>query len=263
MISQVGCTFAEKQIIMTEEIKTKLELAKLLEGKAFVESKAVLPIVIGQTISGATRVIDLAKVPHLLIAGATKQGKTTCVKAIIASALQAKGQSDLQILLIDPNRKEFTPMKAYADLLNLCEEMSERYSLFEKAAAQNIRQYNESCEKMPDILVVIDEYSDLVKKEYYDKDRLDIPKRMMECILLLAQRGGDAGIHLVLTTNRISKDVVTGLIKANIQTRIAFRVSSKEESIRIIDVPGAENLNGNGDMLLLSEGKLERIQGAF
>ena len=276
----------------------------VLNDEAFrkAQTKMELPIAIGSTIQKEVKVFDLADAPHLLVAGATKMGKSVGLNAIIASLLYSKHPSELKLVFIDPKMVEFS---AYARLLHhylavvpcndeqeeqqnaivkkaemaekvlksLVQEMEERYQLISKAYVQNIKQYNEKYRNrrllptdghkfMPYIVTVIDEYADLTMS-MSGGDSKAIARSITTSIIRLAQKGRAAGIHVVIATQRPSVDVITGLIKANFPTRIAFRVLSRIDSSTILDSPGAEKLIGRGDMLYYAGVEMERVQCAF
>ena len=266
------------------------------------QTKMELPIAIGSTIQKEVKVFDLADAPHLLVAGATKMGKSVGLNAIITSLLYSKHPSELKLVFIDPKMVEFS---AYARLLHhylavvpcndeqeeqqnaiikkaelaekvlksLVQEMEDRYLLISKAYVQNIKQYNEKYRNrrllptdghkfMPYIVTVIDEYADLTMSMSGGDSKV-IARSITTSIIRLAQKGRAAGIHVVIATQRPSVDVITGLIKANFPTRIAFRVLSRIDSSTILDSPGAEKLIGRGDMLYYAGVEIERVQCAF
>lgn len=279
-------------------------LKALLNDDAYRSSKAELPVAIGYTITQKVKVFDLADAPHLLVAGATKQGKSVGLNVLIASLLYAKHPSELKFVFIDPKMVEFS---AYARLLHhylavmpssanedeemanaivkkapdaeavlrsLCVEMDERYELLNKAGVNSIILYNDKYRDrhllptdghryLPYIVTVIDEYSDLTMSTGAGGDGRAIARSITNSIIRLAQKGRAAGIHIVLATQRPSVDVITGLIKANFPTRIAYRVIQKENSQTILGTLGAEKLIGKGDMLYFAGVDLERVQCAF
>ncbi len=275
----------------------------VLNDEAFRSSKAELPVAIGYTIQQKVKVFDLADAPHLLVAGATKQGKSVGLNAIVTSLLYAKHPSELKLVFIDPKMVEFS---AYAHLLkhylavlpcndgqeekdnaivkkadradkilrSLCVEMDQRYELLSKAAVPNIKTYNEKYRNrrlrpdeghrfLPYIVTVIDEYADLTMSVGGGGDAKTVARSITTSIIRLAQKGRAAGLHVVLATQRPSVDVITGLIKTNFPTRIAFRVVSRTDSSTILDSPGAEKLIGKGDMLYYAGVEMERVQCAF
>ena len=255
--------------------------------KEFQEFKAELPVVIGRTIQNNNYIFDLAKMPHLLVAGATGQGKSVGLNAIIASLLYRKHPAELKFVLIDPKMVEFSlynklerhflakmesedesivtdPKKAVYTLNALVQEMSNRLDLCRLAHAKNIVEYNDKFLKrrlnpdkghryMPYIVVVIDEFADLIMTA----------KEVEAPVMRLAQKARAVGIHLIVATQRPDVKVITGGIKANFPARIAFRVMQMTDSRTIIDQPGANQLIGRGDMLLSNGGELTRIQCAF
>lgn len=279
-------------------------LKAMLNDDAFRNTKAELPVAIGYTITQEVKVFDLAEAPHLLVAGATKQGKSVGLNVLITSLLFAKHPSELKFVFIDPKMVEFSayagllkhylavlpnaaseqqerdtaicknPKQAEAVLRSLCQEMDERYELMNRALVNKVTLYNEKYQDrhllpteghkyMPYIVVVVDEYADLTMTVGASGDSKVIARSISTSIVRLAQKGRAAGIHVVLATQRPSVDVITGLIKANFPTRIAFRVFSGIDSKTILDAPGAEKLIGNGDMIYLSGADTERVQCAF
>ena len=278
-------------------------LKVMLADDAFIGSKAELPVAMGIDIFNKVKVFDLADAPHLLIAGASNQGKTVGINAIITSLLYAKHPSELKFVLIDPKMVEFTryskllkhylalmpdasdgqeemdnaivkqPKQAEEILQSLCIEMDERNQLISQADVRNIKEYNRKYRDgflrpedghhfLPYIVVVIDEYADLTIP-WGMGIKSKIASNIMASIIRLAQKGRAAGIHAIIATQRPSDDVITGLIKANFPTRIAFRVSTRIDSVTILDSPGAELLIGNGDMLYSSGREMERMQCAY
>lgn len=270
----------------------------------FLESKAELPVAIGYTITQKVKVFDLADAPHLLVAGATKQGKSVGLNVLIASLLYSKHPAELKFVFIDPKMVEFS---AYAKLLkhylavlpnaaseedekntaivkdaksaevilkSLCAEMDDRYQLLSKAYVNNVKLYNEKYKDrhllpteghrfLPYLVVVVDEYADLTMSVGGSSDSKAVARSISTSIIRLAQKGRAAGIHVVLATQRPSVDVITGLIKANFPTRIAFRVFSQTDSRTILDSGGAEKLIGKGDMIYYAGADVERVQCAF
>lgn len=243
--------------------------------------KMELPISLGKTVFNEIFMIDLAKMPHLLIAGSTGQGKSVELNAMIVFLLYKKKPEDLKFILIDPKKVELSIYKKISksyfallpnsinpiitnidevrDILNsLCKEMDNRYSLLERAMVRNIQEYNGKYEKkhhLPYIILIIDEFADL---------SLSFKKKQIEIyITRLAQLARAVGIHLIIATQRPSVNVITGLIKSNFTARIAFRVSSKIDSITILDCTGAEQLIGKGDLLFSNKNELIRLQGPF
>ena len=253
----------------------------------FQESKAELPVVIGRTIQNENYVFDLAKMPHLLVAGATGQGKSVGLNAIITSLLYRKHPAQLKFVMIDPKMVEFSlyakierhflakmeseddaiitdPKKAVYTLNSLCTEMDNRLELCKKAGARNIAEYNEKFTSrrlnpmnghryLPYIVVVVDEFADLIMTA----------REVEGPVMRLAQKARAIGIHLIIATQRPDVKVITGGIKANFPARIAFRVMQMIDSRTIIDQPGANQLIGRGDMLFSKDGELTRIQCAL
>ena len=275
----------------------------VLNDDIFRESKAELPIAIGYTIHQKVKVFDLADAPHLLVAGATKQGKSVGLNAMVASLLYSKHPSELKFVFIDPKMVEFSHYgrllhhylavlpsndekeelenaivkksdKAEKVLKSLVTEMEQRYELISRASVPNIKQYNEKYKDrhllptdghrfLPYIVIVVDEYADLAMSVGGGGDAKAMSRSISTSIIRLAQKGRAAGIHIVLATQRPSVDVITGLIKANFPTRIAFRVISRIDSSTILDSPGAEKLIGRGDMLYYAGVEMERVQCAL
>lgn len=265
-----------------------VSIRSILASKAYIESKAKLPLAMGTTIQNEVYIADLAKIPHLLVAGATGMGKSVGLNAIIASLLYKKHPSELKFVLIDPKMVEFSlysklerhylaklpdeeepiitePAKAVTTLNSLCVEMQNRLALLKKAGMRNIAEYNElftarklNPEKghrfLPYIVVIIDEFADLL---------MTTGKELETPVARLAQKARAVGIHLILATQRPSVDVITGMIKNNFPGRVAFRVTQAVDSRTILDRPGAEQLVGRGDMLFSQDGKIQRVQCAL
>ena len=253
-------------------------ISEIISSEVFKESDSPLTAAMGLDISGNPIITDLRKMPHGLIAGATGSGKSVCINSILVSLLYKAKPSELKLLLIDPKMVELAPYNhiphlvspvitdvkaATAALKWAVEEMERRYELFAHTGVRDIKKYNEVAEqnrqfnqKLPYIVIVIDELADLMMMS---------PADVEEAICRIAQKARACGIHLIIATQRPSVDVITGLIKANVPTRIAFSVSSQVDSRTIIDVSGAEKLLGRGDMLFLENGssKPARIQGTF
>lgn len=276
-------------------------LKATLNDAEFRNSKAELPIALGYTITQKVKTFDLADAPHLLVAGATKQGKSVGLNVIISSLLYAKHPSELKFVFIDPKMVEFTaynallkhylavlpqaiseederanaiiktPDKAEQVLSSLCIEMDERYKLLASAGVNEVKSYNakykerhllptEGHKHMPYLVVVIDEYADLTMTGGSSSDARKAASSISASIVRLAQKGRAAGIHVIIATQRPSVNVITGLIKTNFPTRIAFRVVSRVDSQTILDATGAENLVGKGDMLYYAGVDTERVQ---
>lgn len=247
-------------------------LREVLESDAFSKTSSPLTMALGKDIFGQPVVTDMGKMPHLLIAGATGAGKSVFLNAAISSILFKATPDQVRFLMIDPKRIELSayediphllypvvtePKKATRALRWAVGEMERRYVLLEENKAKNIYKYNQkSDQSLPYILIVIDELADLMLVSSHEVE---------EYITRLAQMARAAGIHLLIATQRPSVDVLTGVIKANFPTRISFQVSSKIDSRTILDIGGAENLLGAGDMLFLPPGtaRLERIHGAY
>lgn len=251
---------------------SKVYFRDIIESPEFKNSPSKLTVALGKDIAGKPVAADLAQMPHLLIAGATGSGKSVCINTIITSILYKASPDEVKLLLVDPKVVELTtyngiphliapvvtdPKKAASALHWMVAEMERRYKLFAKEGVREINRYNEvSQEKLPKVLVIIDELADLMMVS---------PKEVEESICRLAQMARAAGIHLVVATQRPSVDVITGLIKANIPSRISFAVSSQVDSRTILDMAGAEKLLGKGDMLFFPVGAAKpiRVQGAF
>jgi S-DNA-T family DNA segregation ATPase FtsK/SpoIIIE len=281
---------------------TPVGLREILESEDWVSAKAELPIALGKDVSGKPLISDLAKMPHLLIAGATGSGKSVCINAIVASILYSKSPRDVRLMMVDPKVVELKifnalpqmlipvvtePKKVPGALKWLLSEMEQRYQIFAKVNVRNIvgfnqrkRSPNESFppppsaqgslpgvdpladdgitvpERLPYIVIIIDELADLM---------MVAPAEIETSIARLAQLARAAGIHLIIATQRPSVNVITGIIKANLPSRIAFQVASQVDSRTILDVKGADSLIGRGDMLFTPPGtsRLVRAQGAF
>jgi S-DNA-T family DNA segregation ATPase FtsK/SpoIIIE len=265
-----------------------VSMRSVLSSRKFQESAFELPVAMGKTISNETYVFDLAKMPHLLLAGATGQGKSVGLNCIITSLLFKKHPSQLKFVLIDPKRVELTAYtslekhylakipdaeeviitdtkKVIYTLNSLTIEMDQRYQLLEKAAVRNIREYNHKFIKrklnpekghryLPYIIVIVDEFADLI---------MTAGKEVETPLARLAQLARAIGIHLVIATQRPTTNIITGVIKANFPARIAFRVTSMIDSRTILDSPGANQLVGRGDMLFAPGSDMIRIQCAF
>ncbi len=267
---------------------TIVSMHSVISSKKFQESPMELPIAMGKTISNETFVVDLAKMPHLLMAGATGQGKSVGLNAILTSLLYKKHPAEVKFVLVDPKKVELTlfnkierhylaklpdeeeaiitdTTKVVNTLNSLCMEMDARYDLLKDAMVRNIKEYNAKFKArklnpenghqfLPYIVLVIDEFADLI---------MTAGKEVETPIARLAQLARAIGIHLIVATQRPSVNVITGIIKANFPSRIAFRVTSKIDSRTILDAPGADQLIGRGDMLYSGGNDLTRIQCAF
>ncbi len=254
-----------------------VHLREVIEENKFKNNLSPLTIGLGKDITGVPVIADLAKMPHLLIAGATGSGKSVCLNTLITGILYKAHPEQLRFMMIDPKVVELSayngiphllmpvltdPRKASLALRNMVREMSRRYDLFARLGVRDIGTYNEMAEKdqelekLPYIVVVIDELADLMHVS---------PGEVEDAIARLAQMSRAAGIHLIVATQRPSVDVLTGIIKANITSRIAFTVSSQFDSRTILDMAGAEKLLGRGDMLFYPVGAVKpfRVQGAF
>ena len=265
-----------------------VSMRTIIKSNKYQESKYKLPIALGSTISNDVYIADLAKMPHLLVAGATGQGKSVGLNAIIASLLYRKSPDELKFVMIDPKMVAFslyakieahylakipdaedaiiTDMeKVVATLSSLCVEMDDRYQLLKGAHTRNIEEYNEKIRQrllnpaeghrfLPYIVVVVDEFSDLIMTAGKE---VEIP------IARLAQKARAVGMHVIIATQRPSTNVITGIIKANFPARIAFKVSSGIDSKTILDTTGAQQLIGRGDMLISNNAPMVRVQCAF
>ena len=267
---------------------TIVSMHSVISSKKFQESQMELPVALGKTISNETFVVDLAKMPHLLMAGATGQGKSVGLNAVLTSLLYKKHPAEVKFVLVDPKKVELTlfnkierhylaklpdsedaiitdTTKVVHTLNSLCIEMDHRYDLLKNAMVRNIKEYNAKFKQrklnpndghqfLPYIVLVIDEFADLI---------MTAGKEVETPIARLAQLARAIGIHLIVATQRPSVNVITGIIKANFPARIAFRVTSKIDSRTILDAGGADQLIGRGDMLYTAGNALNRIQCAF
>lgn len=265
-----------------------VSMHSIIASKKFQESKFELPVAFGRTITNDIFMVDLAKMPHLLVAGATGQGKSVGLNAIITSLLYKKHPSQLKLVLVDPKKVEFNiygdiekhflaklpdgedaiitdTSKVVETLNSLCKEMDDRYDLLKKAHVRNIKEYNDKFfirhlnpEKghrfLPYIVVIVDEFGDLI---------MTAGKEVEMPIARIAQLARAVGIHMIIATQRPSVNIITGVIKANFPARVAFRVSSMIDSRTILDSPGANQLVGRGDMLFSQGNDLIRVQCAF
>ena len=267
---------------------TMVSMKSVIGSAKFQEAEMELPIALGKTISNETFVVDLAKMPHLLMAGATGQGKSVGLNAVITSLLYKKHPAEIKFVLVDPKKVELTLFnkierhylaklpdtddaiitdnaKVINTLNSLCVEMDNRYSLLKDAMVRNIKEYNDKFKSrklnpenghrfLPYIILVVDEFADLI---------MTAGKEVETPIARLAQLARAIGIHLIIATQRPSVNVITGLIKANFPARIAFRVTSKIDSRTILDGQGADQLIGRGDMLYTNGNDMVRVQCAF
>lgn len=254
-----------------------VHLRDIIDCSKFIEHKSKLAFALGKDVAGEEIVTDIAKMPHVLIAGATGSGKSVCINTLIASIIYKAKPSEVKLVMVDPKVVELSvyngiphllipvvtdPKKAAGALAWAVQEMENRYSLFARKNVRDIKGYNEeldkegSTEKLPQIVIIIDELADLMMVS---------SKEVEDSICRLAQKARAAGMHLVIATQRPSVDVITGIIKANIPSRISFAVSSQVDSRTILDMAGAEKLLGKGDMLFYPAGaaKPTRVQGAF
>lgn len=249
-----------------------VRVREVMQTKEFVDHKSKLALALGRDVAGHPMVVDLTKMPHLLIAGATGTGKSVAINSLFISLLYRNTPQDVKFIVVDPKKVEMTPYNGIPHLLTpvitehekavnalkwAVAEMERRYKLLSEAGKRNILDYNESLElRIPYIVILVDELADLMA----------VAKQEVEAtIVRLAQMARAVGIHLVLATQRPSVEVITGLIKANITSRIAFAVASQIDSRTILDSSGAEKLLGNGDMLYISSefNKPKRVQGAY
>ena len=269
-------------IEVPNEKPSSVHFRELLEGEAFEKAKSPVAFAVGKDIGGKVIVTDIAKMPHLLIAGATGSGKSVCINTLIMSILYKSDPNEVKLIMIDPKVVELScyngiphlycpvvtdPKEAAASLNWAVREMMDRYNKFKELGVRNIAGYNEKIKSvenaeaagythMPLLVIIVDEFADLM---------MVASKEVEDAVCRLAQLARAAGIHLILATQRPSVNVITGVIKANIPSRIAFSVSSAIDSRTIFDKGGAEKLLGKGDMLFFPSGYSEpvRLQGAF
>ena len=257
--------------------KEAVHLREVLESEEFQNNKSKLTVALGKDVAGNIQLADIAKMPHVLIAGSTGSGKSVCINTIISSIIYNAKPSEVKMVMVDPKVVELSvyngiphllipvvtdPKKAAGALAWAVQEMDNRYNLFATKGVRDIKGYNKAIEKeegqgkLPQIVIIVDELADLM---------MVAAKDVEEAICRLAQKARAAGMHLVIATQRPSVDVITGLIKANVPSRIAFAVSSQVDSRTILDSVGAEKLLGKGDMLFFPTGypKPVRVQGAF
>jgi S-DNA-T family DNA segregation ATPase FtsK/SpoIIIE len=257
--------------------KETVHLRDVLETDEFQENKSKLAVALGKDVAGNTAIADISKMPHALIAGATGSGKSVCINTIITSIIYKAKPSEVKLVMIDPKVVELSvyngiphllipvvtdPKKAAGALAWAVQEMDNRYNEFAKKGVRDLKGYNKAIEKeegtrmLPQIVIIIDELADLM---------MVAAKDVEDSICRLAQKARAAGMYLIIATQRPSVDVITGIIKANVPSRIAFAVSSQVDSRTILDQVGAEKLLGKGDMLFYPTGspKPSRIQGAF
>ena len=257
--------------------KETVHLREVIESDDFQDSKSKLSVALGKDVAGSMAIADIAKMPHALIAGATGSGKSVCINTIITSIIYKAKPSEVKFVMVDPKVVELSvyngiphllipvvtdPKKAAGALAWAVQEMDNRYNVFAQKGVRDLKGYNalaekeENIGKLPQIVIIIDELADLM---------MVAAKEVEDSICRLAQKARAAGMHLIIATQRPSVDVITGIIKANIPSRIAFAVSSQVDSRTILDQVGAEKLLGKGDMLFYPSGapKPTRIQGAF
>lgn len=265
-----------------------VSMRSILESDTFQNTRMRLPMALGSTIANKIFMVDLTKMPHLLVAGATGQGKSVGLNCIITSLLYSKRPDELKFILVDPKMVEFSlyssidrqymakipdeesavitdPAKVTDTLNSLCKEMDDRYELLKKAGVREVEMYNERFRSrmlnpedghhfLPYIVLIVDEYADLVMTA--DKD-------ISVAICRIAQKARAVGIHVIIATQRPSTDIITGKIKANFPARISFKVTQSVDSRTILDRPGAQQLIGRGDMLVMYNGIIERVQCAL
>ena len=264
-------------IELPNKVNAAVSFKEVFSSMPSVNEKNLLAVGLGKDIMGKVRWVEINDTPHMLVAGSTGSGKSVCINCIIASILMRSRPEEVKLVLVDPKKVEFSmyngvphllcpvvtnPKKASVALQNIVSEMERRCELFEHTKCKKISQYNEFCErnpeykKLPYIVVIIDELADLM---------LVAAKEVEDSIMRITQMARAAGIHLIVATQRPSTDIITGVVKANIPTRISFAVSSSIDSRTILDMVGAEKLLGKGDMLFLPMGENQptRIQGAF
>ena len=257
--------------------KEAVHMREVLESDEFQNNKSKLTVALGKDVAGKIQLADIAKMPHALIAGSTGSGKSVCINTIITSIIYNAKPSEVKLVMVDPKVVELSvyngiphllipvvtdPKKAAGALAWAVQEMDNRYNLFATKGVRDLKGYNKAIEKeegigiLPQIVIIVDELADLM---------MVAAKDVEEAICRLAQKARAAGMHLVIATQRPSVDVITGLIKANVPSRIAFAVSSQVDSRTILDSVGAEKLLGKGDMLFFPAGapKPTRVQGAF
>ncbi len=256
--------------------KEMVGLREVIESEAFKNNDSKLSVALGKDVAGSAVIANIAKMPHVLIAGSTGSGKSVCINTIITSIIYNSKPSEVKLVMVDPKVVELSvyngiphllipvvtdPKKAAGALAWAVQEMDNRYNLFAEKGVRDLVGYNKAAEhegagKLPQIVIIIDELADLM---------MVAAKEVEESICRLAQKARAAGMHLVIATQRPSVDVITGLIKANVPSRIAFAVSSQVDSRTILDQVGAEKLLGKGDMLYFPSGasKPTRVQGAF
>ncbi len=257
-----------------------VHLRDIIDSEEFVTAESKLSMGLGKDVSGERVIADIAKMPHLLVAGSTGSGKSVCINTLITSLIYKAKPSEVKLVMVDPKIVELSvyngiphllipvvtdPRKAAGALAWAVQEMEDRYAKFAAKGVRDIKGYNKALEedsseetgvKLPQIVIIIDELADLM---------MVAAKEVEDAICRLAQKARAAGMHLVIATQRPSVDVITGLIKANIPSRIAFAVSSQIDSRTILDMTGAEKLLGKGDMLYYPTGvsKPTRVQGTF
>ena len=264
-------------IELPNKVNAAVSFKEVFSSMPSVNEKNLLAVGLGKDIMGKVRWVEINDTPHMLVAGSTGSGKSVCINCIIASILMRSRPEEVKLVLVDPKKVEFSmyngvphllcpvvtnPKKASVALQNIVSEMERRYELFEHTKCKKISQYNEFCErnpeykKLPYIVVIIDELADLM---------LVAAKEVEDSIMRITQMARAAGIHLIVATQRPSTDIITGVVKANIPTRISFAVSSSIDSRTILDMVGAEKLLGKGDMLYkpMGDNTPVRIQGTF
>ena len=264
-------------IELPNKVNASVSFKEVLVNMPEINEKTLLAVGLGKDIMGKVKWCEINATPHLLVAGSTGSGKSVCINCIIASILMRSRPDQVKLVLVDPKKVEFSmydgvphllspvvtdAKKASIALKNIVGEMERRYELLEHTKNKNITGYNKFCEthpeykKLPYIVVIIDELADLM---------LVAAKEVEDSIMRITQMARAAGIHLIVATQRPSTDIITGVVKANIPSRISFAVSSQIDSRTILDMGGAEKLLGKGDMLFLPMGESipMRVQGAF
>lgn len=251
------------------EVRQMIKLDEVLAGEEFKNTRASLPLALGLDVMGNVKIADLATMPHVLVSGTTGSGKSVGINSMIVSLMTALSADECKFLMIDPKMLELSvyngiphlvqpvitdPRESIHALEDMVAEMERRYRLLAEARVRNIKAYREAGHDLPYIVVFIDEFADLMQTG---------GKTLEGLVQRLAQKARAAGIHVVMATQRPSVDVVTGVIKANFPSRICFRVSSEIDSRTALGQGGAENLLGNGDMLISNGSTVERVHGAF
>ena len=278
---RIECPIPGKSAVGIEvpnRVTSTVYLREIIDCDQFKKAKGKLTCALGKSISGENQYVDIEKTPHLLVAGATGMGKSVCINSIMISLLYKARPDEVKFIMIDPKKVEFNmyngiphllvpvvtdPKQAAGALMWAVEQMEKRYDLIEQARVRNIEAYNAKVlenpgmgEPLPKIVIVVDELADLM---------LQVKNPVEGLIMSIAQKARAAGIHLIIGTQRPSVDIITGVIKANIPTRISCKVMSNADSRTVLDIAGAEKLLDKGDMLFNPAGapKPKRVQGAF